>query len=393
MILINLCKDSFFVLSLFILLTTCPAIAFSGQASYNLTDYASPLTKRVTIPPNWLSSPGPQGYSGTLDATWFAGLASDSDEITLSQGNAIQLGAPRDFTLATGPDNCWGMLMNFGLVTLGKTSDLVVTLRADAALSSSLAPAFALFQGWDTGSNSSRHQTITFGSDNPLGTSGLKFIADAYGSNQSGSVKKTFSNLPAGNYELFVTNRSNSGSYGSYTLTLQTLKAGSAPQDPANQSELCGPANNQANAGEPTQGLCVYGTSTLLPHYEVDGRYLWSCGDTKAVDPLEMCYTLSSRNSKLNQAPLTLSPGHVSVSANTKVTETLSGGSGNGAIRYIVAGASSGFKCQLTRIGKNLVVSSRGNKPGTCLVYARKATSSRFNDVKSIVYKVNFSAP
>ena len=195
---------------------TFPGTAHSGVVSYNLADYSSPLTKRVTIPPNWFPSPGAQGYSGALDVTWFAGLASDSDQVTLSQGHAIQIGAPRDFTLATGPDNCWGMLMNFGLITLGSTSDLVVSLSADAKQSSSLAPAFALFQGWDTGANSSRHQTITFGSDNPLGSSGLKFIGDAYGNNQSGSVKKTFSNLPAGTYELFVTNRSNSGSYGSY---------------------------------------------------------------------------------------------------------------------------------------------------------------------------------
>ncbi|MEY2695897.1 MAG: hypothetical protein RL333_35 [Pseudomonadota bacterium] len=393
MILMNLRRTSCLAIFLSSLVMTFPGIAHSGVVSYNLADYSSPLTKRVTIPPNWFPSPGAQGYSGALDATWFAVLASDSDQVTLSQGHAIQIGAPRDFTLATGPDNCWGMLMNFGLITLGSTSDLVVSLSADAKQSSSLAPAFALFQGWDTGANSSRHQTITFGSDNPLGSSGLKFIGDAYGNNQSGSVKKTFSNLPAGTYELFVTNRSNSGSYGSYALTLQTFKAGTATLEPANQSDLCGPANNQVNAGEPAQGLCVYGTSTLLPHYEPDGRYLWSCGDAKAVEPMEMCYTLSNRNTKLNQAVLTLSPGHMSVAANTRATETLSGGSGSGAIRYVVAGASSGVKCQLTRKGKNLVVSSRGQQAGTCLIYARKGSSSRFNDVKSIVYRVVFLAP
>lgn len=367
--------------------------AFPGQVAFNLTDYSTPLTKRVTIPPTWLPQPGAQSYSGVLDATWFATLVSDSDQVVISKANAVSVGAPPDFTLATGPDNCWGMLMNFGLVTLATTSDLVVTLSADSAQSSSLAPAFALFQGWDTGSNSSRHQTITFGSDNPLGTVGLKFLSDVYGNNLSGTVKRTFSNLPAGNYEIFVTNRSNSGVYGSYSMTLQTYKAGAGPQDSSNQSDLCGPSNNQANIGEPKEGLCVFGTSTLLPHFEPDGRYLWSCGDAKASEPMEMCYSLSSRNSKLNQAPLTLSPGHVVVEPSKKVTEVLSGGSGSGALSYTVAGASTGLKCRLARKGKNLVVSTQKNQTGTCLVYARKGASARFNDVKSIVYKVTFSAP
>lgn len=378
------------LLGILLLLTTT---AFSGQVAYNLTDYSTPLTKRVTIPPNWHPKPGAQSYTGVLDATWFAGLSTDSDQVEISRSNAILLGAPSDFALATGPDNCWGMLMNFGLVTLATTSDLVVTLSADSKQSSSLAPAFALFQGWDLGSNSSRHQTITFGSDNPLGTVGLKFLADVYGNNLSGTVTKTFSNLPAGNYELFITNRSNSGVYGAYTLNLQTYRAGTRPQESANQSDLCGPSNNQANLGEPNEGLCVYGTSTLLPHYERDGRYLWSCGDARAVEPMEMCYTLSNRNSKLNQAPLTLSPGHVVVESDRKVTEILAGGSGSGAVSYSLAGASSGLKCRLSRKGKNVVVSSGNNRAGTCLVYARKAGSSRFNDVKSIVYKVTFSSP
>lgn len=383
-------KINWLLLTLFIISDLLSFSVVGGEATYNLADYGSPLTTRVTIPPIWNPAIGGLDYKGRLDVHWSATLSSDSDHVTISQENAIQQGTPGDFSLMTGPDNCWGMLMNFGLVKLEQSSDLVITLRANVAHASTLAPAFAIYRGWDTSPTSTRHLTITFGQDNPLGTAGLKFLTDAYATNTDAVVKKTLTNMQPGNYEIFVTNRSNSDSYGSYVLELQTYRSGTAPQDSATVLGYCGVANNQGKTLEPPMGLCLYGTSTLLPRNLRDGRYLWSCGDESATAPMEMCYSLSDKNSKLNQEPLRLLPGHAVAARNTKVSEELAGGSGNGRVSYKVAGSSSGLKCRLARKGARVTVSTGKNQSGTCLIYAAKRASKKYNDVQTIVYSVRF---
>ena len=373
------------------LMLTIPLTSVAGPTHYNLSGYLSPLTERVTIPAQWMPTQGAENYTGKLDATWSAILTSNSDQVVISKASAIALGAPRDFTLGTGPDNCWGMLMNFGLLNLNQDADLVVTLIADSSEQSSLAPAFALYQGWDMGQNSSRHQTITFGPDNPLGTQGLRFLGDAYANNQTPYVQKTFSNLSAGRYELFVTNRSNSGAYGGYVVNLQTFNSGSAPRINPREEALFGPANNQKSTGEPTDGLCLYGRSTLMTRKLPDGRYVWSCGDERTEYPSQMCYSLSDRNIKKNQGPITLHPGRVEVPANTKVIESLAGGSGIGKVRYVLEGESQGLNCRVTQKGRNVLISSGKGKTGTCLIYAKKSADARFNDVRSVTYSITFS--
>ena len=372
------------------LLVMGPACLCAGESAYNVTDYASPLTVRVPSPAEWLPSPGAWQYTGALDATWFAALASDRDEVSISTAEAIKMGAPSDFSLMTGPDNCWGMLMNFGLVTLASEADLVVTLSADKGLASRLAPAFALYQGWDTSETATRHQVVSFGSDNPLGTQGLKFIADAYASNTQATVARTLTRLAPGNYELFVTNRSNAGQHGSYTVNLKTYPPGTAANTVVKTAELCGSANNQLGAVGLGSDLCVYGFATALPHQMTDGRYTWSCGVDKGLEPLQMCYSLSSKNRRSNQIPVRLAPGHVSVAVNQSVTQVVSGGSGTGALSFTLAGSTRGLGCRLTRKSGNLVVATAKNKTGTCLVYAKKSASSKFNEARSVTYRINF---
>ncbi len=378
------------LLLIFIISESISEDVVSGEAIYNVADYGSPLTVRVTSPPIWHPAKEGPEYKGSLDVHWYSVLTSDSDQVIISQENAIQKGAPSDFNLMTGPDNCWGMLMNFGLVRLEHNSDLVITLSANSAQASALAPAFAFYGGWDTSRSSTRHQTISFGYDNPLGTEELRFITDAYATNHDAVVKKTFTNLQSGNYEIFVTNRSNLDSYGSYVLDLKTYKPGTAPQDANSVLEFCGVANNQEKTPQPANGLCLYGTSTLLPRSLRDGRFMWSCGDDKATAPMEMCYTMSSKNKKLNQSPLKLAPGHVIAKVNTKISEEMNGGSGDGRVDYRIAGASSGLKCRLSRKGTHLTVSAGKNQSGTCLIYATKAASKKYNNVQSIVYSVKF---
>ena len=213
----------------------------SGEAMagvfYNLQDYTSGLDARVTLPASWDTNPGTVGYAGSLDVHWLARLASNNESVTVSKANAIAQGAPANFSLLTAPDNCWGMTMNFGLVTLAQGANLTVTVEADG---SSIKPGFALYRGWDTGAGASRHDTIFFSGDNPLGTTGLTALGDSLSATAGGSTSRTFSNLLAGNYEVFVTVGANDSASGGYKVTLTTTPVASVPGAPTAVSATAG---------------------------------------------------------------------------------------------------------------------------------------------------------
>ena len=215
-------------------LLTCEAMA---GVFYNLQDYTSGLDERATLPASWDTNPGTVGYAGSLDVHWLARLASNNESVTVSKANAIAQGAPANFSLLTAPDNCWGMTMNFGLVTLAQGANLTVTVEADG---SSIKPGFALYRGWDTGAGASRHDTIFFSGDNPLGTTGLTALGDSLGATAGGSTSRTFGNLTAGNYEVFVTVGANNSASGAYKVTLTTTPVASVPGAPTAVSATAG---------------------------------------------------------------------------------------------------------------------------------------------------------
>ncbi|MBM3273220.1 hypothetical protein FJY94_08290, partial [Candidatus Kaiserbacteria bacterium] len=133
--------------------------------------------------------------------------------------NAVAQGAPANFSLITLPDNCWGMNMNYGLIKLGQASDITITVTADG---SSMAPIFALYQGWDTSTGASRHGAIFFGDNNPLGTEGLTYLGDIQNPEGATTISKTFTGLAAGNYELFTTVANNNNPGGAFKVTVKT---------------------------------------------------------------------------------------------------------------------------------------------------------------------------
>ena len=204
----------------------CPASA-SSSSFYNLTDYQASLDDRVTLPASWTPSAGTVSYGGTLDVHWLARMSSNNQTVTISKADAVAKGAPANFSLTTAPDNCWGMTMNFGLVNLAQAADLTITVTADG---SQIKPAFALYKGWASGGY--RHDTIFFGTNNPLGTTGLTYVGDVMGATPGGSVSKNFSNLAAGNYEVFVTVGANNSASGAYKVTLTTTPSGGGGAKP-----------------------------------------------------------------------------------------------------------------------------------------------------------------
>lgn len=354
---------------------------------YNLTDYASPLTTRVSLPANWLGdgsillpANGNIQYLGHLDAYWMAGLGTDHEQADISKNHAIALGAPGDFTLVTAPDNCWGMFMNFGLIQLGQKSDLRITVAADTSQGANFAPAFGLYRGWDTSSTSSRHGTIFFGYDNPLGTQGLTYLGDAYSANNESSVTQSFQNLEPGNYELFVTSRTNHSSDGAYTVKLETLPAGSSkPLDPG--AMLCGTASNKFHDHPPAETeLCRWGQAVTFRNLK-DQRYTWTCYGPGTSLSRAQCYTLGN-NGKQNQEPLLLTPGNAKVLAGSKSTQMISGGTGKGRRKIIKGFSTYGTHCRYQRSGDQIHIKTKGQS-GECRFKVTQAGNKLFNEVES----------
>lgn len=351
-----------------------------GEALYNLTDHGSPLTTRVTLPANWLPAISNLNYQGRLDVHWLVELPTDHARVDISREHAVALGAPNDFNLITAPDNCWGMFMNFGLIRLTQKSDLKITVAADESQGSQFAPAFGLYRGWDTSSSSSRHGTLFFGYDNPLGTQGLTFRGDAYSANDETSVTQSFQNLEPGQYELFVTSRTNHSSDGAYTVALETLPAGSStPTDPSNL--LCGPANNAAYVKPPPAAeLCRWGQPVNVRTLKQQ-RYTWTCNGPGTRLDTAQCYTLGNTH-KQNQAPLVLTPGNTSILAGKDSTQTISGGSGNGPLKITKGYASFGTRCLFRRKGDKLLVRTQG-QAGECRFKVSKAGDKQYHEVES----------
>ncbi|MCF7968315.1 MAG: hypothetical protein K9K68_04025 [Methylococcaceae bacterium] len=351
-----------------------------GGASYNLTDYGSPLTTRVTMPPNWMPVQRSLNYQGRLDVHWFAGFQTDEEKIEISKAQAVSLGAPENFNLITAPDNCWGMFMNFGLIHLAKRSDLNITLAADSSQGSTFAPGFGLYRGWDRSQTSSRHGTLSFGYDNPLGTQGLTFVGDAYASNDASSVTQSFQNLEPGDYELFVTSRTNHSSDGAYTVKLETFPADSTTPTDAGDA-LCGLANNVGyDQIPPEPELCRWGQPVNFRSLK-NQRYTWTCYGAGQSLNRAQCYT-TANNHKHNQAPLVITPGHASILSGQKMTLILSGGSGKGRLKVTKGFASYGTTCQFRKTGHALVIKAQGQS-GECRFRVTKGGDKAFNDVES----------
>ena len=347
-----------------------------ASAFYNLTQYDIDAGNRISLPAHWSPDPGSVPYAGALDAYWLARMTSDQEVVEISRNNARDQGLPDNYSLTTAPDNCWGMDMGFGLVTLLQAANLSITVTGNQ---SAVMPAFALYKGWDTSKTSSRHAKIYFGSDNPLGTNGLQFLGDRLVYQAGGEAVRTFENLPAGNYEIFVTVASNQSISGEYKVLLQTTPVGS-PDNPK-VNGVCGLAANTLSPVSPAkQDLCATGVPGPLKRL-ANSRYEWLCNGLQTESSGQRCYSLGNGR-KLNQAPLVLWPGNVMVKAGHSVHENAEGGSGTGKMSFAKRSASKGTRCQL-KVKKSQVEIKTKGKPGQCEVTASRAASTGFNKVES----------
>lgn len=332
------------------------------------------------LPATWQPSPPPKvNYEGSLESYWLADLEAEEPSQWVSSGRAKALKAG---PLIAAPDNCWGHAMNFGLIRLNREATLTVVMTPDEG--SDIIPGFALYQGWDQGASSSRDATILFGKDegSPLGTTGLSFLGDRLGETPGAAISANY-DLPAGNYELFVTVGQNISTSGSYRIELRTSPYGNGDGDTLGHAQ-CGTANNRqfVTPGAPTPSeLCEKGTPGAVIR-ATGGRFTWPCFGLKPEAINRQCYTLGT-NGKANPPELYMLPGSMTVESGQIVNQTPRGGrGGTGGTGYrLVKPIPKGLSCKLSKKGDTAIIRVTGE--GSCPLVATQRGDRTYNDTQS----------
>ena len=141
------------------------------------------------------------------------GLQSSANGSTygVSKADAIAEGAPSTYAVETlanrwNPSRSWGNALDFGLIDLHTTGNLLIEVEADATQSSTFTPGFTLFSGWaDTGTGN-KHGAWNANPVDPttLGATGLTYVGHASTTTAGGVSSYLFTNLAAGNYSLWI---------------------------------------------------------------------------------------------------------------------------------------------------------------------------------------------
>lgn len=208
--------------------------ATTAEASvvYNLNP--STANSNSTGPWSDGSTTKPSGYIGKMPVTWVADILTANETDVVSKANAIAQGASSTYAVESlanrwNPARSWGNALDFGLITLHSTGNLLIEVAADASQSSTFTPGFTLFSGWDTSPTSSKHGSWNVALPavpvNPRGTTGLTYAGQASTTVAGGTASYLFTNLAAGNYSLWIGGNgpvaSTTGSQ-SYVATLTT---------------------------------------------------------------------------------------------------------------------------------------------------------------------------
>lgn len=255
------------------------AVAADAHVTYNLAGYGSNLGGSTNgadgLPSSGVSASftdGPvDGYTSGLPLQWYCGLHTATQVHTIQTGSGANppldslLASVNAYNAANDPDlptdrvlglgglswadpsndgQGWGHGMDYGLIeitpldtiTAGGPVRLTITLADDSSDGVSVQLAYALYGGWDTNPNSSRHQTFVSSPapvDNPLGSTGLTLIDYAVAGAHGQTLSRTYAvdATYGGKYTILVA--ALDGVAGQYQLT-----AGLYPGPQLSQEEL-----------------------------------------------------------------------------------------------------------------------------------------------------------
>jgi hypothetical protein len=210
------------------------ATAAEAHVSYHMSSTfgQAPNTNGTALSDVW-SDGAPAVATGAtaatrfnLPATWSAELHSYNTVYDVSAADAIaNHGAAAGFRLeSTGnrwkPTGSWGNALDYGLIDLDVAGNLKITIGADSTYSSTFAPGFTLWSGWGLGGNKHQAWNVNPNAPTPLGMTGITYVGHATNTTDGGSATKTFDNLAAGKYLLFIGGNGSDNSNEFYKASL-----------------------------------------------------------------------------------------------------------------------------------------------------------------------------
>ncbi|MFM8441854.1 MAG: hypothetical protein ACKN9W_00755, partial [Methylococcus sp.] len=65
------------------------SMALASSVNYNLTNYTTGISSRVTLPPAWTPASSSIDYGGSLDVYWSLQIDSNSETLEVSKANAV----------------------------------------------------------------------------------------------------------------------------------------------------------------------------------------------------------------------------------------------------------------------------------------------------------------
>jgi len=200
------------------------ATAAEAHLAYNFN--ASTANGNAAGPWSDGFGPGPGNYTGNLPVTWIANVEALDETFEVSQADAVIEGAAAGYNVETknnkwNPLHSWGNALDFGLIDLTVTGDLLIEVKADATQSSLFTPGFTLFSGWDTSATSSKHAAWNVNPAAPttLGATGLTYVGHASTTTAGGMVSAVFSGLSEGHYSLWIGGNNTGEGIGGSTST------------------------------------------------------------------------------------------------------------------------------------------------------------------------------
>jgi len=192
------------------------ATAAEAHVSYNTG--ASTANNNAIGP--WTG--GAPSYDGKLPVTWVANVHNDINPnatYEVSKANAIEEGAASTYAVETvanrwNPTRSWGNALDFGLIDLHTTGNLLIQVAADASQSSTFTPGFTLFSGWANTATGNKHGSWNVNPDAPttLGATGLTYLGHASTTIAGGVASYLFTGLTAGHYSLWIGGNGPTGS-------------------------------------------------------------------------------------------------------------------------------------------------------------------------------------
>lgn len=240
---------------------TLAASTVHAHATYNINGYDSGLAGSIngadgSLPGTWTNG-GVAEYTGSLPVSYYIGMHNSTTVRTLQTGVAPTPASgsllqqtnnyntandpdyPTDRVLAVGgkswsdPANGnqgWGHGLDYALLHLTPLSTILaggpvlieIKLQDDPSDGVTIQPAFAIYQGWDTGASSDRHQTFTTSpaplASNPLGSTGLTLLDYKVASAPGEVLTATYSLADMGGEEFTIFVGALGGVTGQYQL-------------------------------------------------------------------------------------------------------------------------------------------------------------------------------